>query len=128
MNAVNPKLTSASVGFLMRDPRERSAEGLLRSTQRASIGVSYRFIARGVLEEVDGGLIVPLADTLSTFYQVRYDALAHEFLERTGGLRLSSQCQCWLADVLVADQSNPQQTSVRFQITLVGLGSIGRSR
>jgi hypothetical protein len=128
MNAHDHHLTSASVGFLIRDPRERSSEGILRSAQRASAAVSYRFISGGTLEEVDHSALLPLADTISTFYLFRYDALAHEFLEKTGGLRLTSQCQCWIADVLVSNTINPQETLVRFQVTLVGLGSIGRVR
>jgi lipopolysaccharide assembly outer membrane protein LptD (OstA) len=128
MNAHDQHLTSASVGFLIRDPRERSSEGILRSAQRASAAVSYRFISGGALEEVDHSALIPLADTISTFYLVRYDALAHSFLEKTGGLRLTSQCQCWIADVLVSNTINPQETLVRFQVTLVGLGSIGRVR
>jgi len=128
VNVRDNRLTSANAGFILRDPRSRSPEGFLRATQRASLGVSYRFISDSILQEVDGGLVVPLADTLSTFYQTRYDALAGEFLERTGGFRLSSQCQCWIADVSVSDRVNPQETEIRFQITLVGLGSIGRTR
>lgn len=128
VNAREQRLTSANVGVVVRDPRTRQAGGFLRSTQPASLGVSYRFIAEGVLQEVDGGLILPLADTLSTFYQTRYDALAGTFLEKTGGFRLTSQCQCWIADVAVTDRVNPQETELRFQITLVGLGSIGRAR
>jgi len=128
MNAHDHHLTSASVGFLLRDPRERSSEGILRSTQRASAGVSYRFIGDGTLEEVDHSALIPLADTISTFYLFRYDALASKFLEKTGGFRLASQCQCWIADVLVSNTINPEETLVRFQITLVGLGSIGRVR
>ncbi len=128
MNAHDHHLTSASVGFLIRDPRERSSEGILRSAQRASAGVSYRFISDGTLEEVDHSALVPLADTISTFYLFRYDALASKFLEKTGGFRLASQCQCWIADVLVSNTINPEETLVRFQITLVGLGSIGRVR
>ncbi len=128
VNAHDHHLTSASVGFLVRDPRERSSEGILRSAQRATAGVSYRFISGGALEEIDTSVLVPLADSLSVFYLFRYDELAHEFLEKTGGFRLTSQCQCWIADLLVSDQINPDETLVRFQITLVGLGSIGRVR
>ncbi len=128
VNAKEAILTSANVGVVLRDPRERSAEGFLRSTQRASIGVSYRFISNQVVKEVDGGVVVPLADTLSTFYQARYDALAGIFLEKTGGFRLTSQCQCWIADLSVTDLVNPPETQLRFQVTLVGLGSIGRTR
>ena len=104
---------------------------LSRFVARAALASSNLRISSGVqtwCSRLGAVGLSSAVSTLSTFYQTRYDALAHEFLERTGGLRLSSQCQCWLADVLVADQSNPQQTSVRFQITLVGLGSIGRTR
>ena len=128
VNATEQDLTSARVGAMLRDPRERSPEGFLTSAQRASIAVTYRLISDGVLEEVDGSLVIPLADTISTFYQTRYDALDGEFLEKTGGLRLTSQCKCWIADIAVSDRVNPAETEVRFQITLVGLGSIGRAR
>jgi LPS-assembly protein len=128
VNARNEHLTSTNVGFQLRDPRTRAPGGFLTSTQRASLGISYRFIAGDVLQEVDGSLIVPLADTFSAFYQSRYDAIAQQFLEKTGGFRLTSQCQCWIADVSVSDRINPQETEIRFQITLVGLGSIGRAR
>jgi len=128
VNARDGRLTSTNLGFVLRDPRSRSPEGFLQSTERASVGISYRFIANSVLEEVDGGLVVPLADTVSVFYQSRYDALAAEFLEKTGGFRLTSQCRCWIADVSVSDRINPQETEIRFQITLIGLGSIGRTR
>jgi lipopolysaccharide assembly outer membrane protein LptD (OstA) len=128
VNARDERLTSANVGFVLRDPRSRTPEGFLTATQRASVGISYRFIANQVLQEVDGGLVVPLADTVSVFYQSRYDALDKQFLEKTGGFRLISQCRCWIADVSVSDRINPQETEVRFQITLIGLGSIGRTR
>jgi len=128
VNARDALLTSANVGMVLRDPRQRSTEGFLRAAQRASLGVSYRFISDQTLQEVDGGIVVPLADTLSTFYQTRYDALAGIFLEKTGGFRLTSQCQCWIADLSVSDLINPPETQLRFQVTLVGLGSIGRTR
>ena len=128
VNAREQDLTSARVGAMLRDPRERSPEGFLTSAQRASVAVTYRLISDGVLEEVDGSLVIPLADTISTFYQTRYDSLDGKFLEKTGGLRLTSQCKCWIADIAVSDRVNPAETEVRFQITLVGLGSIGRAR
>jgi LPS-assembly protein len=121
-------LTSANVGVLLRDPRERQAGGFLTAVQRASLGVSYRFISQNTLQEIDGSAMLPIADTLSLFYQASYDALQKEFLVQVGGFRVTSQCQCWIADLLIADRSNPQETDVRFQVTLFGLGSIGRAR
>jgi lipopolysaccharide assembly outer membrane protein LptD (OstA) len=69
---------------------------------------------------------MPLADSLSGFVQSRYDAVASEFLEHRWGFRFLSQCRCWIFDVYVTDRVNPDETEVRAQITLVGLGSIGR--
>jgi LPS-assembly protein len=128
VNARDTRLTSASVGMLLRDPRPRDASGLLTATQRASLALSYRFISDSVLQEVDSSVIVPVADTLSVFYMNSYDALQKVFLAKIAGFRLISQCQCWIADVSVADRVNPQETEVRFQLTLIGLGSVGRAR
>jgi hypothetical protein len=128
VDAREQRLTAVSTGVVVRDPRPRSAEGILQAGERASVGVSYRFIADNVVQEVDGGLNVPLADTVSVFYLSRYDALAKEFLENTGGVRLSSQCRCWILDLAIANRVNPEETEVRAQVTLIGLGSIGRNR
>jgi LPS-assembly protein len=128
VDARDQRLTAASISLVMRDPRPRSAEGLLQSGDRASLGVGYRFISDNRVEELDGALTVPLADTLSVFYLTRYDQLARTFLENTGGFRFFSQCRCWILDLAVSNRVNPNETEVRAQVTLVGLGSIGRSR
>ena len=128
VNAKETRLTSANVGFLLRDPREREVGGFLTATQRASVSLSYRFISDSVLQEIDSSVIVPVADTLSVFYMNSYDALQKVFLAKIAGFRLMSQCQCWIADLTVADRVNPDETEVRFQITLVGLGAVGRAR
>jgi LPS-assembly protein len=128
VNAEHVDLTSANVGFLLRDPRERKVGGLLTATQRAAVAVSYRFVSDGVLQEVDDSVLLPIADTLSLFFMSSYDALQKQFLNKVAGFRVTSQCQCWIADLSVADRSNPDETQVRFQVTLVGLGSIGRAR
>jgi lipopolysaccharide assembly outer membrane protein LptD (OstA) len=120
------EFSSNNVGFVLRDPRPRSARGILRSGERAALALGYRFVEGNVLEEINGGLIVPLADTLSGFYQSRFDAVAGEFLENRWGFRVLSQCRCWIFDVFVTDRVNPDETEVRGQLTLVGLGSIGR--
>lgn len=122
------EISSNSIGFYLRDPRARRPGRLFQSGQRAAVGISYRFIQNDILEEIDGSLFLPVADSLSAFYQGRYDALATEFLENRFGFRLTSQCQCWIFDLFVTDRVNPNEMEVRSQITLVGLGSIGRNR
>jgi LPS-assembly protein len=120
------ELTASNVGFLIRDPRPRRATGILQSGERATLAIGYRFIEGDILEELNSGLVMPLADSLSGFVQSRYDAVASEFLEHRWGFRFLSQCRCWIFDVYVTDRVNPDETEVRAQITLVGLGSIGR--
>jgi hypothetical protein len=127
MNAHDHHLTSASVGFLVRDPRERSSRESCAPRNGPRPGYPIGSFPTAPSRKWTTALI-PLADTISTFYVFRYDALASKFLEKTGGFRLASQCQCWIADVLVTNTINPEETLVRFQITLVGLGSIGRVR
>jgi hypothetical protein len=128
IDARDSALTAARVGVFLRDPRPRRPGVFLQSGQPATVGIAYRFIENDVLEEIDGALLLPLADTLSAFYQSRYDAVAHDFLENRWGFRLLSQCRCWILDLSVADRVNPNETEVRAQLTLVGLGSIGRAR
>ncbi len=128
VDARQADLTAAKAGLYLRDPRPRQPGGFLQSSQRAALGLSYRFISQSVLQEVDGALLLPFADSLAVFYQTRYDALQTQFLENRWGFRLSSQCQCWIIDLSVADRINPQETEVRMQVTLVGLGSVGRAR
>lgn len=128
VNAREADLSAANVGLFLRDPRPRQPDGFLRASQRAALGLSYRFVSESVLQEVDGALLLPFADSLAVFYQTRYDALQTEFLENRWGFRLSSQCQCWILDLSVADRINPDETEVRAQVTLVGLGSVGRAR
>ena len=121
------EFSSNNVGLVLRDPRPRRARGILQAGERAALALGYRFVEGNVLEEINGGIIMPLADTLSGFYQSRFDAVAGEFLENRWGFRVLSQCRCWIFDLYVTDRVNPNETEVRGQLTLVGLGSIGRS-
>ncbi len=115
-----------NVGMVLRDPRPRRARGILQSGERAALALGYRFVEGNILEEINGSMVMPLADTLSGFYQARFDAVAGEFLENRWGFRVLSQCRCWIFDIYVTDRVNPNETEIRGQLTLVGLGSIGR--
>ena len=42
-------------------------------------------------------------------------------------MRLKSPCDCWAADLGITDSTNPNEVQVQFQLTLGGLGSVGRS-
>lgn len=130
-SSFDPKTSSldqSQASVILKDPRERVPGVFLQSSRRASLSLSYRYIAGSTLQEVDGGILLPLADSLSLFELSRYDALNRTFLENRGGFTLTSQCQCWILDLFVANRVNPNETEVRTQVTLVGLGSVGRNR
>ena len=48
------------------------------------------------------------------------------FLERDYFLRLISKCNCWAIEAGLSDRSNPDERLYRVQVSLLGLGSIGR--
>jgi hypothetical protein len=43
------------------------------------------------------------------------------------GVRLKSPCDCWAADLGITNSTNPNEVQIQFQLTLGGLGSVGRS-
>ena len=66
-------------------------------------------------------------DRLGLYFAPSYDLAAQQLLSSEYGVRLKSPCDCWAADVGIIDQNNPNEVQVQFQLTLGGLGSIGRS-
>jgi hypothetical protein len=48
------------------------------------------------------------------------------FLERDYFVRVISKCNCWALEAGVADRFNPDERIYRVQLSLLGLGSIGR--
>ncbi len=118
-------LSSTSIGFQLRDPRYGSDQTAKQLSTRSSIGGTYRFITRGLLQQVDSNLQLRLSDTLGFLYSGRFDVQNSRFLENYFGLRLLSECDCWGFDFAVVDKTNPQEIEVRGQLTLVGLGSTG---
>ena len=118
-------VSSTSVGFRVRDPRYSGSETAGRLQTRNSVGVTYRFITRSLLQQVDSNVQLRLTNTLGFIYSGRVDIQNDRFLENYFGLRLLSQCDCWGFEFAVVDKSNPQEIEVRGQLTLVGLGSTG---
>jgi len=118
-------VSSTSVGFRLNDPRYSGAERAGRLQTRNSVGVTYRFITRSLLQQVDSNVQLRLTNTLGFIYSGRLDVQNDRFLENYFGLRLLSQCDCWGFEFAVVDKSNPQEIEVRGQLTLVGLGSTG---
>jgi hypothetical protein len=99
---------------------------------------SFLFNGQGV-NELDGSVYLRLGNHLGFAFLSRYtfddapvlDANGNvisspHFLERDYLLRLISRCNCWVLDVGFADKFNPDERVARVQLTLVGLGSLGR--
>jgi LPS-assembly protein len=125
-----------------------------RYQMASTIGVSYRFVENNVnrldpsdptslllatsgVNEIDGSVYLRLGNYLGFTFLSRYDlnttdvvgqeSIGPHFLERDYLLRLISRCNCWILDAGVADKFNPDERVFRVQLTLVGLGSFGRS-
>jgi LPS-assembly protein len=116
------KISAANVGFYIEDPRhdEQSAS---RLGTRTSIGASYRFLPRDLLQEFDSSVVVAITDWAGFIYSGRYDLVENRFLDNHFGIRLVSRCDCWAFEMAVTDRTNPQEVEFRALLTLVGLGS-----
>lgn len=118
----------ARVGMAVADPRTFEDDFLLSSLRnRTRLGVGYRFVADNSIKEVNGSVLLRLSKRFYVAYETRYDALRKRFLENRYGLRVLSDCECWVLDVGVSDQINPDETTVRVLLSLVGLGSFGQA-
>lgn len=125
---VNQGRTKGANLFLsLSDPRTFVDDFSLQSLRgRSRVSFGYRFVANSALEEVNGGLLLRLTKRYYGAFEARYDNLAKKFLEVGGGLRVISDCECWVVDVGVTNHVNPNETTARVLVSLVGLGQVGR--
>ena len=79
----------------------------------------------GSVRQLETGIQLLLTDRLKLGYYSRYDDLASEFLENRVGLRITSECNCWIFDIEALDKINPNRTTIAFTITLIGIGEFG---
>ncbi len=68
-----------------------------------------------------------LFDMAGIYFAPSYDFAAGKLLSAEYGARLKSPCDCWAADLGLIQSYNPNEVQVQFQLTLGGLGSVGRS-
>ncbi len=117
----------ANLFLALSDPRtftdDFSIEGL-RGRSRVSFG--YRYVANSALQEVNGGLLLRLTKRYYGAFEARYDGLSKKFLEVGGGIRVISDCECWVIDIGLSNRINPNETQARVLVSLVGLGQVGR--
>ncbi len=116
-----------SLFLSLSDPRTRADDFSIESLRgRSRLNFGYRFVANSALEEVNGSLLFRLTKRYYGAFETRYDNLAKKFLEVGGGLRVVSDCECWVLDVGVSNRVNPNETQARVLVSLVGLGQVGR--
>ncbi|MEB2284983.1 MAG: hypothetical protein B6D46_11865 [Polyangiaceae bacterium UTPRO1] len=118
---------SATVGLFLTDWRTAADDfGLAALRGRSRVGIGYRFVANQAIEEVNGSMLLRFMRQLYGAYEARYDNRSGRFLEHRYGLRFISKQECWVVDLGVADRVNPNETEVRFLVSLVGLGQFGK--
>ncbi|HVM95640.1 MAG TPA: LPS assembly protein LptD [Candidatus Acidoferrales bacterium] len=123
-NTSTTDLSSARVGFFVEDPRGRDDDDRMqRLDTRTSAGVSYRFLTNNLLQEVDTNIVLRLTDWAGFLYASRYNVVADRFLDNFVGLRMISSCDCWALDLTVTNRTNPSETEVKAQVTLLGVSS-----
>ncbi len=83
-----------------------------------------RFIDDSV-RQIEAGFQLVATENIKFGYYGRYDDLNKEFLENKFGMRLSSKCNCWVFDIEVLDRVNPNNTTLAFTFTLIGIGELG---
>ena len=142
-------LRGMAAGVVAREPWW-TPSALARYQTASTVAVSYRFVENNVnsilqpgdptavlfdrpgVNEIDGSVYLRLGNYVGFTFLSRYDLnetaeSGPHFLERNYLLRLISRCNCWIVDAGVSDKFNPDERVFRIQLTLVGLGSFGKT-
>jgi len=132
-------ITFASTSLSIRPPWETQASPIYlgKALQGSFIEFSYNYASRNATvfpatnknaaNSVSGRAYTDVFDRLGVYIAPSYDLAANRALSTEYGVRLKSPCDCWAADLGITDSTNPNEVQVQFQLTLGGLGSVGRS-
>ncbi|MBV8054734.1 MAG: LPS assembly protein LptD, partial [Deltaproteobacteria bacterium] len=103
----------------------------------SSFQLAYNYIGPGPDSEPGVNAAINQFVSMRTYYELfnrlaimfapGYDLTSHKLLSAEYGVRLKSPCNCWAMDMGITDTANPNETQFQFQVTLGGLGSVGRS-
>ena len=92
------------------------------------IQVNYSFIGgRTAVEQLSGRAYYEFFDRIGLYFEPAYDIADHKLLYSEYGLRLKSKCDCWILDAGINESINPSEVQIFVQLTLGGIGSIGRN-
>ena len=78
------------------------------------------------INQIETALQVKLFKNTKLGYYSVYDRYASRFLEERVALRRYSSCNCWTVDIGVMRRHNPRDTSIMFNVSLLGLGGVGQ--
>ncbi|MBI3769340.1 MAG: LPS-assembly protein LptD [Deltaproteobacteria bacterium] len=121
------RIKGANIYLSLSDPSTFTDDFSIESLRgRSRLSVGYRFVANSALQEVNGGLLLRLTKRYYGAFEARYDNISKKFLEVGGGLRIISDCECWVIDIGLSNRVNPNETQARVLVSLVGLGQVGR--
>jgi hypothetical protein len=79
------------------------------------------------IKQFEGGLQVRLFKNTKFGYYSVYDDYTREFLEDRLAFRFYSSCGCWSIDVGYSKKYNPKDETLIFNVSLLGLGELGKS-
>jgi LPS-assembly protein len=88
------------------------------STPGVNAGFSEYLTARAYYE---------LFNRVGVLFAPGYNLATHQLQTAEYGLRIKPPCNCWAFDMGISDTFNPNETAFQFQLTLGGLGSVGKS-
>jgi LPS-assembly protein len=99
--------------------------------------LSYNYVGPGPDSKPGVNAALSQFMTLQAYYELfnrvavlfgpAYDFTTHQLLSAEYGVRIKPPCNCWAFDMGITDTVNPSETQFQFQLTLGGLGSLGKS-
>ncbi len=135
-------ITYSSVFMNLQPPWSTNPENkpkvfMGRAVQGSFLQFSYNYVnsqntvfastTRSGTQYGNASAYMDLFKYLGAYFGPSYDFSAGRLLDAEYGLRLKSPCDCWAADTALIQSYNPNEVQFQIQVTLGGLGSLGRS-
>jgi LPS-assembly protein len=103
----------------------------------SSLQISYIYIGpgpgstpgvnAGFNEYLTARAYYELFNRVGVLFAPGYNFVTHKLQTAEYGLRIKPPCNCWAFDMGISNTVNPSETAFQFQLTLGGLGSVGKS-
>jgi LPS-assembly protein len=134
----SPGFTFANAAVSVQPPWSQASNIYMgKALQGSFVELSYNYANRNATvfsatrrnasEYISARAYADLFDRLGVYIAPSYDFAASQLQAIEYGVRLKSPCNCWAADLGITDSTNPNEVQIQFQLTLGGLGSVGRN-